>query len=139
VDINPDYIARTRARHAVQFPCLESVCADVQSVSLTYGPVDLTFAALLFEYVDLTTTLETIRRNSRSDAILTTVLQLPHSTANFVSSSPYNSLGALSSVMRLVPPDTLRKAAMELGFADVDDTQVELSSGKRFCVQHFRV
>jgi Methyltransferase domain len=139
VDINPDYIEHTRARHATQFPHLETVCGDVQSELLTYGPVDLTFAALLFEYVDLTSALETIARNSRSDAILTTVVQLPHATAHAVSPSPYKSLGQLASVMKLVAPDELRKATMELGFADVDSTQIVLSSGKRFCVQNFRV
>jgi len=59
---------------------LELICADVQSQSLAYGPVDFTYAALLFEYVEVSSTLNTLKRNSRPDAVLTTVLQLPHST-----------------------------------------------------------
>jgi SAM-dependent methyltransferase len=39
VDVNPDYIERTRARHAHQLQGLELVCADVQSESLIYVPV----------------------------------------------------------------------------------------------------
>ena len=139
VDVNPDYIERTRARYAKRLACLETVCADVQSESLTYGPVDFTYAALLFEYVGLIPTLKTLRRNSRPDAALTTVLQLPHSTIDAVSSSRYKSLRSLASVMTLLAPELLCKAAADVGFTVADSTNIELSSEKRFCVQNFRV
>src|ERR1700733_2036112 len=45
VDVNPDYIERTRARHAQRLQGLELVCADVQSESVKYEPVELTYAA----------------------------------------------------------------------------------------------
>jgi hypothetical protein len=138
VDVNPDYIERTRARHGQRLRGLELVCADVQSGSLMYGPVDLTYVALLFEYVDVASTLKTLKRNSRPGAVLTTVLQLPHSTIHAVSPSPYKSLGALASAMTLVAPETLCHAAVDVGFASVDSTTIELSSGKRFCVQNLR-
>lgn len=57
VDVNPDYIERARAGYALRLPGLELVCADVASASLIYDPVDLTYAALLFEYVDALATL----------------------------------------------------------------------------------
>jgi hypothetical protein len=41
--------------------------------------------------------------------------------------------------MTLVAPETLRHAAADVGFAAADSAIIELSSGKRFCVQHFRV
>jgi len=138
VDVNPDYIERTRARHGQRLRGLELVCADVQSGSLMYDSVDLTYAALLFEYVDVLSTLKTLKRNSRPGAVLTTVLQLPHSTIHAVSPSPYKSLGALASAMTLVAPETLCHAAVDVGFASVDSTTIELSSGKRFCVQNLR-
>jgi hypothetical protein len=137
LDVNPDYIERTRARHARRLPGLELVCADVQSESLVYGPVDFTYAALLFEYVDVPSTLKTLRRNSRPHAVLTTVLQLPHSIIPAVSPSPYGSLSRLASAMTLVTPETLSHAAGEVGFAAADSTVIELPSGKRFCVQNF--
>jgi hypothetical protein len=139
VDVNPDYIERSRARYAHRLPGLRLVCADVQSGSLTYDPVDFTYAALLFEYVDLPSTLSTLNRNSRRDAALTTVLQLPHSTLHAVSRSPYSSLARLGSVMRLTAPETLCRAAADAGFAVVDSTIIELPSGKKFCVQNFRL
>ncbi len=139
VDVNPHYIERTRARHAHRLPNLEAVCADVQSESLTYDPVDLTYAALLFEYVDVGSTLKTLRRNSRTGAILTTILQLPHSTIGAVSASPYKSLGRLASVMTLLAPEALCQAAANAGFTFADSSNIELPSGKRFCLQNFRV
>jgi hypothetical protein len=66
------------------------------------------------------------------------VLQLPHSTLDVVSASPYKSLGRLASVMTLVAPEALCRAAAGLGFAVIDSTNIDLSSGKTFCVQNFR-
>ncbi len=137
VDLNPDYIERTRARYARRLPGLELVCGDAQSASLVYGPVAFTYAALLFEYVDVPLTLKTLKRNSGPDAVLTTVLQLPHSAIPAVSSSPYQSLSSLASAMTLVAPETLSLAAAEVGFAAADSMIIELASGKRFCVQDF--
>ncbi len=139
VDVNPDYIERARARHAQRLRRLELVCADVESESLLYDPVDLTYAALLFEYVGVLATLRTVKRNSRPNAALTTVLQLPHLTIPGVSPSPYKSLGSLASALTLVAPETLCRAAADVGFAAADSTIIELPSGKRFCVQNFKL
>jgi SAM-dependent methyltransferase len=138
VDVNPDYIERTRDRHAQQLRGLELVCADVQSEALIYDPVDFTYAALLFEYVGLLSALKTLKRNSRPDAVLTAVLQLPHSSVPAISPSPYTSLGNLATAMTLVAPEKLCQAAERVGFTVADSTILELSSGKRFCVQNFK-
>jgi SAM-dependent methyltransferase len=138
VDVNPDYIERTRARHALRLRGLELVSADVESESLTYDPVDLTYAALLFEYVDVLAALKTVKRNSRPKAVLTTILQLPHKAIPTVSASPYKSLRGLASALKLVAPGTLRDAAADAGFTAADSSIIQLPSGKRFCVQNFR-
>ena len=138
VDVNPDYIEQARRRHAQRLPNIELLCADVQSQSLTYGPVDFTYAALLFEYVDMAAALDTLKRNSRPNARLTTVVQLAHSTLSPVSSSPYRSLGRLAPIMKLVVPEELRGAAAQAGFAYDDSEILTLASGKQFCVQNFR-
>ena len=137
VDLNPHYIQETRVRHIQRLPSLELLCADVQSDFLNYGPVDLTYAALLFEYVDIDSALRTLKRNSRPGAALTTVLQLPHAALPSVSPSPYQSLGSLASLMNLVAPEELRSAALKAGFAFADAATVDLPSGKQFCVQNF--
>ncbi len=116
IDVNPLYIEQTHSRHSKSPGRLEVICADVQSDSLNYGPVDFTYATLIFEYVELTSTLNTLRHNSTTDAVLTTVLQLPHPAMHAVSSSPYKSLRTLSSYMTLVAPDALCNAANDAGF-----------------------
>jgi hypothetical protein len=137
VDVNPDYIERTRDRYAKRLQGLELICADVQSESLIYDAVEFTYAALLFEYVGLPSTLKTLKRNSRPGAILTAVLQLPHSSVPAISPSPYSSLGDLATAMTLVAPEKLCHAAEHVGFTVADSTVLELSSGKRFRVQNF--
>jgi len=138
VDLNPQYIEKTRVRHTRRLPGLELLCADVQSESLNYGPVDLTYAALLFEYVDIDSALRTLKRNSRLGAALTTVLQLPHAAMPSVSPSPYRSLDCLASLMNLVAPEDLHSAARRAGFTSTDTAMVELASGKQFYVQNFK-
>jgi ubiquinone/menaquinone biosynthesis C-methylase UbiE len=138
VDVNPDYIEQARRRHVRRLSNIELLCADIQSQSLMYGPVDFTYAALLFEYVDMAAALDTLKRNSRPTARLTTVVQLAHSTLSPVSSSPYQSLGRLASIMKLVAPEDLQYAAVQVGFAYEDSEILTSASGKQFCVQNFR-
>ena len=136
--INPDYLEQTRVRHAHRLRELELIRADIQSDSVRYEPVALTYAALLFEYVDVPSALKTLKRNSCPNAVLTTVLQLPHATLGAVSQSPYTSLGTLASAITLVSPGVLCHAAEKAGFAVADSTTIELMSGKKFCVQNFK-
>jgi ubiquinone/menaquinone biosynthesis C-methylase UbiE len=138
VDVNPDYIEQARRRHVRRLSNIELLCADIQSQSLMYGPVDFTYATLLFEYVDMAAALDTLKRNSRPTARLTTVVQLAHSTLSPVSSSPYQSLGRLASIMKLVAPEDLQYAAVQVGFAYEDSEILTSASGKQFCVQNFR-
>ena len=84
------------------------VCADVQSELLTFDPVDLIYAALVFEYVDISATFATVKRNLRPGGTLAVLLQLPHSDRHAVSASPYKSLNKLIPALKLVEPDELR-------------------------------
>ena len=54
VDINPAYLAEARRRFDGAFAELELCCGDVGAGAdeLAFAPVDLIFAALIFEYVD---------------------------------------------------------------------------------------
>src|SRR5271165_2155312 len=53
IDINPGYIAACKIRYAHRLPNLELHCADVESKQLQFEPVDLVYAALIFEYADI--------------------------------------------------------------------------------------
>ena len=51
----------------------------------------------------------------------------------------YESHMSLPGVGQAQMIETLLQVAADLGFAAIDSTIIELSSGKRFCVQNFRV
>jgi len=61
VDINPHYVEQSGIRHSHRLRNLELLCADVQSASLSFAPVELLYAALLFEYVDVSLTIMALR------------------------------------------------------------------------------
>jgi 2-polyprenyl-3-methyl-5-hydroxy-6-metoxy-1,4-benzoquinol methylase len=138
IDINAEYIEAARARHAGRLACLELHAADVQSKSLRFEPVELIYAALLFEYVDVPSALATLRRNCAPRGLLATVLQLFGADQVAVSPSPYGSLGLLAPALRLVTPAELSRHAGTTGFALEDSKTITLSSGKRFELQSFR-
>jgi len=117
VDINPEYIAAARLRHGRRLENLELHCADIQSERLQFDPVELIYAALVLEYVDIPSTSATLKRNLRPRGTLGIVLQLPHSDQQTVSASSYKSLDKLASVLKLVAPEDLRAHAAAAGFS----------------------
>jgi hypothetical protein len=99
--------------------------------------VDLVFAALVFEYVDVSKALDTIKALCRPGAVLGVLLQLPNLAAA-ISASPYTSLQDLGTIMRLVAPRELRDAAETAGFVFLAERPISLPSGKRFSHLIFR-
>ena len=138
VDINPRYIMETGDRYARRLPGLELYCGDIQSESLNFAPVDFAYAALILEYVDLPSSLATLRRNLRVGGALAVLLQLPHAALAPVSSSRYASLGALAPALELVPPARLRETAAATGFGAQTSGTIRLPSGKEFWLGTFR-
>lgn len=138
-DINPTYVADAEARYAGRIPSLELHCADIEEGAPNTGPVDLTYGALVFEYVDVAKALKSLRELCLPNGLLATVLQLPKEGAESVSPSQFVKLKELSSIMRLVPPDDLRKIAEGLGFDLLSQKVITLESGKQFSVQLFKL
>jgi len=139
VDLNPDYVLRTRTRFGHRIPLLELFVGDVQEDEFGFAPVELVFAGLLFEYVDADTVLAKIRSILRPDGTLLTVVQLPSTTIAEITPSRYASLGALSSAMRLVPPSLLGQLAAAHGYHEIDAQTLKVAGGKEFQVQAFRL
>ncbi len=137
IDIVPAYLDQARARWAARIPGLELSAADLQDGPLDIPPVDLAFAGLLFEYVDLARALVTIRSLVRPAGTLVAVLQLASAEIAEITPSPFTRLARLGTIMRLVPPAALCEAAAVAGFHAVDDVELAAASGKRFHVQTF--
>jgi SAM-dependent methyltransferase len=139
VDINPAYLEAVGIRHTRRLTGLELYCADIQSATLQFEPVDMIYAALLFEYVDVGVALASLKRHCRPGGLLATLIQLPHRDHNVVSPSPYKSLNLLAPVMKLIAPAELSRLAMAAGFVAAECDVIELPSGKQFSLQTFRL
>lgn len=135
VDINPEYVASARERYLGRISGLEFLVADIQSDALSFEPVDLLFASLVFEYVDSGRSLANLSRVCRSGGRLVTLLQQPSATLSPLTPSPYVTIKRLSPLMRLVPPAELALQAASVGFRLESERVVSLRSGKSFIVQ----
>lgn len=135
VDINPSYVASASSRYLGHIPGLEFHVADIQSGPLPFAPVDLIYAALVFEYVSLPAALGNLSRVCRPGGRLVSVLQQPSARVHAVSPSPYTSVQLLVPLMRLIPPAELSERAASSGFALESEKNLALESGKEFVVQ----
>jgi hypothetical protein len=98
VDLNPEYVNEVRARFSRRFPMLELFVGDIERDEVAFSPVDLVFAGLVLEYVDVDAVLLRTCLMLRPRGILVTVVQLPSAAMPEVTPSRFASLSALSSV-----------------------------------------
>jgi putative acetyltransferase len=138
LDINPSYAAATEARFRGRIEELEVIVADVEQGSQVFDPVDLIYAALILEYVDLGRALTFMRRHCRPEGALLVLLQLPSGEIAEVTPSPYVSLRKLAPILRLVPPAELRRRAAQYGFRASGSRYLTSSGGKSFSLEAFR-
>jgi SAM-dependent methyltransferase len=138
VDLNPEYVAALRERFQGRIPGLEAIEGDLQSDAVSFAPVDLAFAGLLFEYVDVEPMLRRIRRLLTAGGVLGVVVQLPSGASAPVTPTPFASLRALASSMRLVPPERLDGLARAAGYRAIARRRVTSAGRKEFEVRVFR-
>jgi SAM-dependent methyltransferase len=108
VDLNGRYLNEVRARFGAKFERLELVEGDIQSGAIAFAAVDLVYAALILEYVNVEVTLRRMRDFLNPGGVLVTVVQLPGANLPAVTPSPYPSLQVLEAVMQFVAPNDLR-------------------------------
>jgi trans-aconitate methyltransferase len=138
VDINAGYVERLRIRFEGRIPGLELFAGDIQTGEVAFRPVELIFASLILEYVNVEAVLRKVRTLLTAGGVLGTVVQLPHPASAAVTPSPFLSLQALAPVMRLVAPQRLTDLARRHGYCEIESRAEESTAGKRFQVQTFR-
>lgn len=139
IDINSGYIDMLKIRFSDKLPGLETYALDIQSREIPIPPVDLVFAALIFEYVDLEACFRNLCSLCQPRGHLISVIQLPSQGLPAVSQSPFSSLGALSSLMRFVSPEEIEGHATKVGFTSFSSRVIKLASGKEFQLQWFHL
>jgi len=135
IDINHDYLVETKSRYEGKFSELDVYCANVEDELPDISPVDMIYAALIFEYVDVKKTLSSLKKICKKGGVLAVLLQLPKEGLSNVSPSPFTSLGQLTSIMRLVPPSEIRELAKDIGFSLESEKTITLKSQKEFSLQ----
>ena len=138
IDINPDYVSVLRRRFSRRIPSLELWVGDIESARCPLRPVDLVYAALLLEYVEVTSTLKSLRSLLRPGGILRVLLQLPSRAVPEISPSPFLSLQSLSAIFKLRDPAQVRSAAASCGLTSMPSHKVALRSRKRFEILDFQ-
>ena len=137
IDINPTYVAAAQARFGTQLPKLALYVADIQDALPNIMPMEMIFAGLIFEYVDLRAAMHNLRRLCAPGGTLVAVLQAPSAEVKAVSPSPYRSLQRLAPAMRLHDAGEVKGVAAEAGFAPATTRSLALPSGKSFIVLSF--
>ena len=138
LDINPDFLDILRTRFSGNLSKIEAIACDLDRDDPGLSGIDLVFAALIFEYVDVGTVIEKIARWLAPKGVLVAVLQLPCESIPEISPSPFRSLEKLSSIMKLVGPDDVAEKAGSRGLELVESRTRRLSSGKEFFEMIFR-
>ena len=139
VDINPAYLAEARRRFDGAFDRLELICADIGAgaADVAFEPVDLIFAALIFEYVDARVVLPRLAARLSTGGLLAVLLQLPSLGVPEITRISHTRLAALAPVMRLVDPEAIADAARTAGLAQSGTRRIDLPTGKSFQLLRF--
>ena len=138
VDINADFLAVLRARHAQQLRKLECFCGELESCR-GVEPVELVFGGLVFEYTRLGEALDSVARMLKSGGSLYAVLQMPAEGLATVTPSPFaQALGAVAETFNYVPPSTLIALAAERRLIEQEQRIIKLASGKCFTLVRFK-
>jgi len=137
IDINPEYLAAVRQRHAA-LPGLELHCLDLAEQHADLAPCDLVHAALIFEHAGLDRCLDNAIDLVAPEGVLSVVLQLPSTTAPAVGDSPVASVQAHRNHFHFVDTEFLTSQLESRGFRLQRTATRPLPSGKAFWQAFFR-
>ena len=137
IDINQEYLDIAEKRHA-HIPGVEFMCADIVGDKISYDPVELIHAALLFEYISVEDALPRIVNLMRPQGILSVALQLASPLCAPVTKTRYTSLEKLSPIMKLVTPQEFRSIAAGHGLQETATSIIDLKKGKKLFAGYYR-
>lgn len=138
LDINSDYLEVVRKKYG-HYPQLKIINADLQNWNSDSIKFDMIYAALVFEYVNVSTVLRMFRKSMHSASMLITILQNESAAQSKVSQTKYTSLEKLNSIMSLVNVNEFEKTLHQLGFVTHNKEKITLNSGKIFSVYELAI
>jgi SAM-dependent methyltransferase len=138
LDINQEYLDATARRYSEEFRELVLRNADIAGDDLHLEPVDLSYAALILEYVDVAAALRNLLSICREAGHLVAVLQRPTSPLPAITPTTIPSMMSLAAAMKVVDPLALVDAARGIGFALRESASVTSSGGKQFAIHVYQ-
>jgi ubiquinone/menaquinone biosynthesis C-methylase UbiE len=133
IDINNDYLLELKNRFP-NLAHLSTICGDIQNLKSTNLSSDFVYAALIFEYVDLSKTMLNIKSWLKSQGKLISVLQMPNKNISAVSPTRFKTLGQLSEIMKLIDIKYFEEVMNENKFRKEESKIITLQSGKQFYI-----
>ncbi|MCF8243376.1 MAG: class I SAM-dependent methyltransferase [Melioribacteraceae bacterium] len=137
VDISSSFIEELKNQYGSR-KNLELIAGDIQKISFDKDKYDLIFAALIFEYVDVSMVLQKISNIISEKGILYVILQQAGNNQSLVSKTKYKSLEILTPVIKLITPDQFRIYAAQFGMIESCGELILLNSGKSFYAAEYK-
>jgi SAM-dependent methyltransferase len=138
IDINPEYLNTTARRHSVKFSQLVLHNVDIAGDEVHLEPVDLSYAALVLEYVDFAAALRNLLSLCREAGHMVAVLQLPSPSLAEIAPTAVPAIMRLAPIMKPVDPLALEEVARSIGFELLESTRVASSMGKQFAIHVYQ-
>ncbi|HEY0656047.1 MAG TPA: class I SAM-dependent methyltransferase [Chryseosolibacter sp.] len=131
VDINPDYLRETDKRFGQRIDGLHLVQLDLAVAAAEIVKVDLCWAALIFEYLDVRQGFRFLQNNVIDEGHAAVTIQVNNGVTS-VSQTGVETIKQVGQIFRIVDPTELLNAAAYHSFALVDEEENFLPNGKSF-------
>lgn len=131
IDINPDFLKILKYRYEEAIRGLTTHICNIDESPPEISDSDLIFAALVFEYTDISRSVENVSKMIVRNGNLVAILQ-KNSGSDFVSKSSYKSLAKLSGFSEEVDIDNFIKMAGKSRLKLVSHSTIDVSLGKYF-------
>jgi N-acetylglutamate synthase-like GNAT family acetyltransferase len=138
IDINPIYLEVLQKRFDRKLPQLELREQDFSAADFAIAPVDLVFAALVFEYVPIDQAVFNISACLAPGGRLVAALQQPSPQSAPVTKTRFTSLEALGPIMSLVDPARFAQVCAQNGLVCEKTQTFPLKQGKSLFVGVYR-
>lgn len=138
IDINSDYLKKTKENFKNRINRLEIINADIQNDEVPIKNVDLFFVGLVLEYVDPEKVLEKIINLLSKNGILLIVIQKGTNTT-FVSKTKYKSLEKLADISNEVNEKEINSLIQSQNMKLINRDEIELTNNKSFIRLDYRM
>lgn len=138
IDINPNYLRVLRDRFSDNVCNLTLVKQNFASTKFSIPPVEMAFAALVFEYIAIEQGIRNISKSLIPGGTLVAALQLPSTASAPVTKTQFSSLETLAPIMTLLEPDKFTQACAVYGLNLKAKRTIPMKQGKVLFVANYK-